>query len=75
MSYKNCPVCGKLFDGQALYEVCSDCFEQNQNEFSKVRDYLYANPNKNILEIADATGVSINTIREFMRQGRLNSTL
>lgn len=75
MSYENCPICGKLFEKQAFYEVCSECFLQNQKDFSKVRDFLYANPNKNILEVADATGVSINRIREFLRQGRLSSTI
>jgi predicted amidophosphoribosyltransferase len=75
MSFTNCPVCGRLFEKQGFYEVCPNCFVQNQNDFSRVRDYLYSNPNKNILEIANATGVSIETIREFIRQGRLSSTL
>lgn len=75
MAFENCPVCGKLFEKHSFYEVCSDCFLKNQNDFSKVRDYLYANPNKNILEIANATGVSINKIRAFIRQGKIGSSI
>ncbi|MDF2839535.1 MAG: Flagellar operon protein YvyF [Clostridia bacterium] len=67
----NCPICGKLFEKQGFYEVCQSCFSNNQSEFEKVRDYLYNYSNKNIQEVANATGVSISKINEFIRQGRL----
>lgn len=75
MSFENCPICGKLFEKHGFYEVCSNCFQKNQNDFSKVRDFLYTNPNKNIMEVAVATGVSIEKIREFIRQGRISSSI
>ncbi|OGO77077.1 MAG: hypothetical protein A2Y23_04790 [Clostridiales bacterium GWB2_37_7] len=74
MCYVNCPICGKLFDKHGFYEVCQNCFSQNETDFDKVRDYLYNNPNKNILEVAGATGVPLEKIREFLRQGRLTSS-
>jgi sarcosine oxidase delta subunit len=73
MSYTNCPICGKLFNKQGFYEVCEGCFAQNEIDFDKVRDYLYRYSNKNIMEVAAETGVSIEKIREFIRQGRLSS--
>jgi len=74
MSSTNCPVCGKIFDKQGFYEVCEDCFAQYETDFDKVRDYLYSHPNKNILEVSNATGISIDKIRTFLRQGRLTSS-
>jgi ethanolamine utilization protein EutP (predicted NTPase) len=71
MSYVNCPVCGKVFEKQGFYEVCKDCFEADQISFDKIRDYLYSYGNKNILEVSQATGVSIEKIQEYLRQGRL----
>lgn len=74
MPYTNCPICGKFFNKKGFYEVCEDCFAKNESDFDKVRDYLYSFSNKNILEVASATGVSIEKIREFIRQGRLSSS-
>jgi hypothetical protein len=74
MSYTNCRICGKFFDQQGFYEVCLDCFAQNEINFDKVRDYLYSYPNKNMLEVSAATGISIDQIREYIRQGRLTSS-
>lgn len=74
MCYANCPVCGKLFEKQGFYEVCESCFAQNETDFDIVRDYLYSHPNKNILEVAYATGISLEKIREFLRQGRLTNS-
>lgn len=74
MSYTNCPICGKIFDKQGFYDVCQSCFESNQSDFDKVRDYLYSYSNKNILEVASATGVSVEKISEFIRQGRITNS-
>lgn len=74
MSYTNCPLCGKLFVKRDFYEVCENCFDQHESDFDKVRDYLYTFSNKNILEVSNATGVSVEKIREFIRQGRLSSS-
>lgn len=74
MATKNCPVCGKVFDQQGFYEVCQNCFAENEKDFDKVRDFLYSHPNKTMMEVASATGVTIEKIREFIRQGRLTSS-
>lgn len=73
MAFANCPICGKLFDKQGFYQVCPSCFAKTEADFDKVRNYLYDNPDKNILEVASDTGVSLAVIREFIRQGRLAS--
>jgi hypothetical protein len=74
MSYTNCPICGKPFDKQGFYEVCEGCFAKNESDFDKVRDYLYTFANKNIFDVASATGVSTDKIREFIRQGRISNS-
>lgn len=74
MSYTNCPICGSLFNKQGFHEVCESCFAKNENDFDKVRDYLYSFANKNISEVASATGVPIDRIRDFIRQGRVSNS-
>jgi uncharacterized protein len=74
MCYTNCPICGKFFDKQGFFEVCQCCFAKNQSDFDKVREYLYNYSNKNIIEVANATGVSMGKINEFIRQGRLTNS-
>lgn len=74
MAYMNCPICGKLFDHRDFYEVCPGCFAQTQADFDKLRDYLYCHSNKSMQEVSSATGVSIEKIRIFLRQGRLISS-
>jgi len=70
MELRNCPVCGKVF----LYttrNLCPDCAAKEEEEFKKVRDYLYEVPGATMEEIAEKTGVSVKKILEFLKEGRL----
>jgi hypothetical protein len=71
MPAKNCPICGRIFECSGINEVCSACFEGNESEFSRVRDYLYEHPNKNIVEVSEATGLSIEKLKRYLRNDRL----
>jgi predicted amidophosphoribosyltransferase len=71
MPVKNCPVCGRIFEDLGVNEVCTSCIEGNESEFSRVRDYLYQYPNRNIVEVSEATGVSIEKLKRYLRNDRL----
>ncbi len=71
MAVKNCPVCGRIFNDMGVNEVCVDCYAENEAVFRTVRDYLYDNPNQNIVQVSEATGVSIEKIKLFLRSERL----
>lgn len=67
---RNCVRCGRLF-GYIGRPICSYCVEEEEDEFKKVKEYLYDNPGSTVFEVADATGVSEEKIMRFLREERL----
>lgn len=69
---KLCPRCGtsmKYVYGE-LFE-CPQCGLKERSDFGKVRDFLDTNGPQPAIVIADATGVEINIINEFLKEGRV----
>lgn len=71
MDVRNCIRCGKMFRPVGGRRICPDCVKADLEEFHSVRDYLKENPRANILEVNEATGVSIKKLRDYIREGRL----
>lgn len=71
MDLRNCLRCGKLFRPVGGRRICSDCVESDRQEFQTVKEYLKNHPGAPIFEIAEATGVPLSKIREYVRDGRL----
>jgi len=70
MNVIQCKSCKKLF--QSLGErVCDKCHRQLDDDFVKVRDYIYENENSTIDNVAEDTGVSKKTIMQLLEEGRL----
>ena len=55
MDVRNCKRCGKIFNymGSA---VCNNCLRQEQEDFEKVREYLFQHPNSTAAEVSEAVG-------------------
>lgn len=70
MDIRNCTRCGKIYnyDGK---KICPTCRREDEEDFLKVRDFLYQYPGANIQEVHEGTQVSTNKIIEFLKQGRL----
>jgi flagellar operon protein (TIGR03826 family) len=70
MDIRNCKRCGKVFNfvGSA---VCAECAQREQEDFAKVREYLFGHPNSTTLEVTKATGVDPKVISRLLREGRL----
>ena len=71
MKLRNCIKCGKLFAPQAKEKVCPVCREKEENEFKKVKEYLWDNPKATIEEVHEETGVDRDTIIKFVKEDRL----
>lgn len=71
MTLRNCARCGKLFGSAGGQRLCPTCVKQEQEEYEAVRAYLKKRPGAPLLEVSDATGVSVGRIREWVREGRL----
>lgn len=69
----NCPRCGKVFV-YVSKRLCPECLAKEEEEFRKVKDYLWEHPDSTIEKVSEATGVSTKKILEFLREGRLMLT-
>ena len=71
MALTNCKICGKIFDSLSGKKVCPDCSASEEQEYLKVRTYVKDNPKASINDVAEATGVSLEKISEYLRRGLL----
>lgn len=72
MDVRNCKRCGKIYNytGSA---VCNNCLRQEQEDFEKIREYLFRNPNSSAAEVSEALGIELKVISRFLKEGRLEA--
>jgi len=73
MELRNCSRCGKLFRSTGL-SLCTECREQLDDEFKRVRDYLRKHPGARVFEVSQATDVPSSRIYNMVREGRLTAS-
>lgn len=69
---ENCRSCGALYLRDQI-DCCLDCYRENEEAFKKVDAFL-KNPehrNASIEDVNAFTGVSMNKVVEFLREGRI----
>lgn len=71
MEVINCKKCNRLFQYVAGRRICPACKDEEEKEFKKLKDYLYDHPKATMLEISEATEISVSTIQHYLREGRL----
>ncbi|HWS30742.1 MAG TPA: MerR family transcriptional regulator [Clostridia bacterium] len=67
---RQCKMCGKLFHSLGN-PLCSECSDEMDRRFIKVRDFIYAHPEATIPEIVEKTEVPEKNILTFLREERL----
>ena len=70
MEYRNCVRCGRVFNYMSL-PICEDCARAEEEDFIRIKEFLWENPHSNIIEISKATDVSEKRIMKYLREGRL----
>jgi flagellar protein len=72
MDLKNCIECGRSFASKDGEKLCKRCLEKKvEDDFKKVRDYLYDHPGADIKEVSEVTGVEEKIILKLLRQDRI----
>lgn len=68
----NCKACGgiMIFKGVGEY-ACEDCKSVDYDDFGKVRLYIETHRGANAAELEEATGVKQRSIRQMLREHRL----
>ncbi|AEF17914.1 flagellar operon protein TIGR03826 [Thermoanaerobacterium xylanolyticum LX-11] len=70
MDIKNCKRCGKLYNYTG-FDLCPECFNKDEEDFIKIRDYIERNPQATVVEVSKATDVEVKRILDFLKEGRL----
>ena len=71
MNLDNCPRCGKLF-AKGIRDVCPACVREIDKQYESCAEYLLENRGASIVEVSEATEVSIKQITKFIREGRIS---
>lgn len=72
MKVKQCSQCKGIFQAYANESICPRCMEKLDQDYLKVREYLYQHPLAGIPELANGTGVDEKHILNFLKAERLS---
>lgn len=73
MDVRNCKNCGSLFNYVGR-NVCPSCVRKMEERFNQVKQYIRENPGATISQVAEANDVTINQIKNWIREERLQLT-
>ncbi len=68
---RNCKRCGKIYNYIGGPPICPICKEQDEADFKRVKDYLYKNPGVTLSEVSTVLGISVERIKMYLKEGRL----
>lgn len=72
MNLRNCSKCGKLFQYAGTgRKLCPACLQAEEKEFDQIRTYLDKHPGATAEEVAHNTGIPVDRILDYLREGRL----
>lgn len=71
MEVRNCRSCGKIFNYLSGAPLCPTCAKALDEIFEKVKEYVYDNPGAGIQEVSEKFEISINQIKQWIREERL----
>ncbi len=68
---RNCRRCGRIYNYIGGIPICSTCKEQDEEDFKRVKQYLYDNPGASLTEVSTVLEISVEKIRIYLKDGRL----
>lgn len=71
MEVRNCKGCGKIFNYIGGVPMCEACKRAMEDKFQEVKAYIYDNPEADINRVAEDNDVSVQQIRQWVREERL----
>lgn len=71
---RNCRRCGKIFTYMGGAPFCQACRQADEEDFKRVKQYLYENPGSNLTQVSTDLEISVEKIKRFLKDGRLEIT-
>ena len=75
MDVKSCRRCGVLFHHVVGPTLCQKCKKKDEEDFQRVKEYLYENPGAAMSTVCEELGVTVRQVRQYLREGRLSVTV
>ncbi|PIC62960.1 hypothetical protein CSV79_14475 [Sporosarcina sp. P13] len=72
-----CPTCGNIFSFTGFRDICTTCTADEEKKYEEVYHFLRKRENRaaNIERIVEVTGVTESLLHEWVRKGRLQTTI
>ena len=70
----NCKRCGKLFQRVTSKKLCPECLRELEEKFNEVKGYIREHPDTTIMEVSTENDVSVEQIKQWIREERLEFT-
>jgi flagellar operon protein (TIGR03826 family) len=71
MDVRNCKNCGRMFNYLGGPSICPICKGKAEDDFQRVKEYIRENPKAQIAQIAEENEVTVQQIRQWVREERL----
>ena len=71
---RNCKKCGKIFNFIGGAPICAVCRQADEEDFKRIKDYLYKNQGASITQVSTELEISVEKIKRFLKDGRLEIT-
>lgn len=71
MEIKNCIDCGRMFNYLSGPARCPACISALEDKYQQVKEYIYEHKDANLQTVAKDNNVSINQIKLWIKQERL----
>lgn len=68
---RNCRKCGRIFNYIGGEPICPICRQADEEEFQRIKKYLYEYPGATLSQVSTELGISVEKIKKFLREGRL----
>ena len=69
---KNCAKCGRVYQSDEIgQKYCMRCRTDEEDLFMKAREYIYDNPDANVVEVSEELDIDEDLVLKWLRQGRL----
>ena len=71
MANYECARCHRFFEKVAFEEVCPTCFPVEEEEFREIKEFLIQHPGASSNEVMQRIGVSLKSIKRYLKEDRL----
>lgn len=71
---RNCRKCGRIYNYIGGAPICPMCKQDEENDFQKVKEYLYDYPGASLTQVSTELDISVEKIKRFLKEGRLEIT-